>query len=88
MSDNQLKCIIHFHIISISIDSFRQQQQHTTNGVTTDKNNDILLKQLLKNMTAPNGRSLDYLYINNYLLFRSRFPNTVLSMACNNIDSN
>jgi hypothetical protein len=40
---------------------FRQQETNinyyltnqSTNGITTEKNNDILLKQLLKNITVP-----------------------------------
>jgi hypothetical protein len=46
---------------------FRQQESHlnyyltdqSSNGITTERNNDILLKQLLKNIAVPqqlNGR--------------------------------
>jgi hypothetical protein len=49
---------------------FRQQESdvnyyltnQSSNGITTERNNDILLKQLLKNITAPqqlNGRKFE-----------------------------
>ncbi len=62
---------------------FRQQETNinyyltnqSTNGITTEKNNDILLKQLLKNITVPqqsNGSFCFFFFIRNFAEMRNK----------------
>jgi len=58
--DNLPKCMKYRQFYFFYFFSFRQQESHinyyltnqSANGITAEKNNDILLKQLLRNITT------------------------------------
>ncbi len=76
MLDNQQKCSnyrIFFIFKSLNWFSFRQQESNLnyyltnqlSNGITTEKNNDSLLKQLLKTITVPQQSNGMFFFIEN-----------------------